>query len=141
MKFKNCFDLRVLGIIGSILLIITEFLPWFSDRSCLDIYLLYTVVAVEDSFLYLFPLISGIIGLIGSILILYSEEFRINSVIISFLGLGFLTFFLFKIVSSDLFLISNISVGFYLCLVGFLIVVINVILILRMKDLIFSEGN
>ena len=39
-KLKSYIDYRLIGLAGSILLIISEFLPWFSGFSCLDIYIL-----------------------------------------------------------------------------------------------------
>jgi len=121
---------RLIGLIGSILLIASEFLPWFSGFSCFDIYIIYTIVAVEKSFLYLFPLVSGIICLIGSILIIYDKSYKINSVLINLIGLGFLILFLFEIVPGELFYLQNAGIGFYFCIAGFLITIISVIIIL-----------
>ena len=123
-------DYRLIGLVGSILLILSEFLPWFSGFSCLDIYILYTIVAVEESFLYLFPLISGIICLIGCILIILNESYRINSVLINFIGLGFLLLFLFEIIPGELFYLPRAGLGFYFCIAGFLITIIGIIMIL-----------
>ncbi|TFG29361.1 MAG: hypothetical protein EU532_03225 [Promethearchaeota archaeon] len=128
------FDYRFTGIIGSILIIISEFLPWFSQFSLFDAYVLYTITAVEEAFLFLFPLISGIICLIASILILKNLEYKINSVIITFIGLGFLTFFLVEFIPGELFYLSKAGIGFYLCIAGFIIMIINIILILISKE-------
>jgi hypothetical protein len=133
-KLKNYLDYRLVVLSGSILLIISEFLPWFSGFSCFDIYLLYTIVAVEKAFLYLFPLISGIICLIGSVLIIYNESYKINSVLISLLGLGFLILFLFEIIPSELFYLPRAGIGFYFCIAGFLISIIGVVLILQSNE-------
>ena len=127
-------DERLTGIVGSILIILSEFLPWFSRFSLLDAYILYTITAVEESFLFLFPLISGIICLIASLIILYNIEYKINSVIITFIGLGFLTLFLVDFVPGELIYLSNAGVGLYLCIAGFIIMIINVILILISKE-------
>jgi len=133
-KFKAHIDYRLIGLVGSILLIISEFLPWFSGFSCLDIYILYTIVAVEESFLYLFPLISGIICLIGSILIILDQSYKINSVLINFIGLGFLILFLFEIIPGELFYLPSTGIGFYLCISGTLITMIGIITILLSKE-------
>lgn len=133
-KFKTHIDYRIIGLVGSILLIISEFLPWFSGFSCLDIYILYTIVAVEESFLYLFPLISGIICLIGSILIIFDQSYKINSVLINFIGLGFLILFLFEIIPGELFYLPSADIGFYLCISGTLITMIGIITTLLSKE-------
>ena len=123
-------DYRLIGLAGSISLIISNFLPWFSGFTLLDLYLIMTYVAIEDSFLYLFPLMSGIICLIGCIMILYTEDFRINSVIINFIGLSFLLLFFFEIIQDVQLFISTIGIGFYFCVAGFLLVIIDIINIL-----------
>ena len=133
-KFKTHIDYRIIGLVGSIFLIISEFLPWFSGFSCLDIYILYTIIAIEESFLYLFPLISGIICLIGSILIIFDQSYKINSVLINFIGLGFLILFLFEIIPSELFYLPSAGIGFYLCISGTLITMIGIITILLSKE-------
>ena len=53
MEFKKYIDYRLLGITGAVLLIISEFLPWFSGLNLFDIYVLATIVNLEDSFLAL----------------------------------------------------------------------------------------
>jgi len=137
-KNLNFLDFRFVGLVGSILLIVSEFLPWFSGFSLFDAYILYTITAVEESFIFLFPLISGIICLVASLLIIYNLEYKINSVIITFIGLGFLTLFLVDFVPGELFYLSkNLSkagIGFYLCITGFMIMVINIMLILITKE-------
>lgn len=133
-KNLNFLDFRFVGLVGSILLIVSEFLPWFSGFSLFDAYILYTITAVEESFIFLFPLISGIICLIASLLIIYNLEYKINSVIITFIGLGFLTLFLVDFVPGELFYLSKAGIGFYLCIIGFMIMVINIMLILITKE-------
>ena len=134
MDIKDLLNIRLIGIIGAILVIISEFLPWFSDQSCFDIYLLYTNIAIEDAFLFLFPFVSGCICLIGSFLIIYNREYKINSVITIFIGLGFLTLFIFEIIQDELFLISNTGFGFYMYIIGFFIIIFNTIVILKVKE-------
>lgn len=126
-------DFRVIGLVGSILIIISEFLPWVSQFSLLDLYILFTITAVEESFLFLFPIISGIICLIATFLILYNIEFKINSVIITFIGLSFLSLFLVDFIPGEIFDLSKAGIGFYLCITGFVIMFIDVILILISK--------
>ena len=130
---KN-WNLRLVGLFGSILLIISEFLPWISGFSLLDIYIFSTYVALEESFLFLFPLVSGIICLIGNIIVYYSLEYKINSVIVNFIGLGFLLLFFFEIIPGEIFYISGLQIGFYCCIAGFCIVLINVINVLMISE-------
>ena len=127
-------NLRLVGLLGSILLIISEFLPWISGQSLLEIYVFYTYVKVEESFLYLFPLVSGIICLIGCIIVYYDSDYKINSVIVNFIGLGFLLLFFFEIIPGEVFYISGLQIGFYICIAGFFIVLINVIIILLINE-------
>ena len=130
----NSLNLRLVGLIGSILLIISEFLPWISGLSLFDIYIFSTYVEIEESFLFLFPLISGIICLIGSIIVYYNVDYKINSVIVNFIGLGFLLLFLFEIIPSELGYISSLQIGFYCLIAGFFIVLINVINVLMINE-------
>jgi len=130
----NSLNLRLIGLLGSILLIISEFLPWISGLSLFEIYICSTYVQIEESFLFLFPLISGIICLIGSIIVYYDVEYKINSVIVNFIGLGFLLLFLFEIIPSEIGYISGLQVGFYCCIAGFFIVLINVINVLMINE-------
>ncbi len=127
-------NIRLVGILGSILLIISEFLPWISGQSLLEIYIFYTYVNVEESFLFLFPLVSGIICLIGSLIVYYEPDYKINSVIVNFIGLGFLLLFFFEIIPSEVFYISSLQIGFYCCIAGFFIALINVIIVLMINE-------
>ncbi|MHA2185430.1 MAG: hypothetical protein ACXAAI_10560, partial [Promethearchaeota archaeon] len=98
MEFKRFLNIQLLILIGPILLILSEFFPWFSDENLIELYVIFTLGQIGDSFLFLFPIISGIICLIASGLIIYKIELRIKFVILSFLGLGFqLLFFIFYI--------------------------------------------
>lgn len=130
---KN-WNLRLGGLLGSILLIISEFLPWISGQSLFVIYVFFTFSNVEESFLYLFPLVSGIICLIGSIIVYYNVEYKINSVIVNFIGLGFLLLFFFEIIPGEILYISGLQIGFYCCIAGFFIVLINVINVLMISE-------
>jgi hypothetical protein len=127
-------DYRLTGLIGSVLLMLSEFLPWFSDSITLfDIYIIYTITNVEKAFIFLFPLIAGIITLIASLLIIKNLEYKINSVIIFFIGLGFLMLFIFDFIPGEILYLEKIGVGFYFCIIGFIIILIDVILILLSK--------
>ncbi|KKN31269.1 hypothetical protein LCGC14_0825580 [marine sediment metagenome] len=134
MKLRNYINTSLIGLIGSILLIVSEFFSWFSGYNLIEIYLITTSVAIEDSFLFLFPLISGIICLIGSILVIYKYELRIKSVIISFVGLGFLLIFFFDYISQEIEYFSNAGPGLYLGVAGFLLIVFNIIIALITKE-------
>ncbi len=133
-KSLNFLDYRLVGLVGSIILIVSEFLTWLSEFSLFDIYIFYTITRVEQSFIFLFPLISGIICLIASLLIISNLEYKINSVIITSIGLGFLTLFLVDFIPGELFYLSKAGIGFYLCIAGFVILILHIILILISKE-------
>ena len=134
MSIKKYLDFRLLGLTGSILLIISQFLAWFSDQSLLYIYIITTSVAIEDSFLYLFPLISGIICLGGSVLIVYKIEYRINSVIINLVGLGFFLVFIFEIVTKEFIYLPTAQIGFYFSIIGSILIFFDILNVLMIKE-------
>ncbi len=134
MNIKRYLDFRLLGLTGSVLLILSQFLPWFSNHSLLDIYIISTTVAIEDSFLYLFPLICGIICLVGAIVILYNLDYKINSVIINFIGLGFFLIFIIEIIPRELLYIPYAEIGFYFSVVGSILIFFEILNILITKQ-------
>ncbi|MBA7661344.1 hypothetical protein ES703_69359 [subsurface metagenome] len=134
MNIKKYLDFRLLGLTGSILLIISEFLSWFSNQSLLHIYIITTSVAIEDSFLYLFPLISGIICLVGTGLIIYKIDYRINSVIINLVGLGFFLMFAFEIVTKEFIYLPTAQIGFYFSIIGSILIFFDILNILLSKE-------
>lgn len=130
MELKKYLNTYILGVIGSVILIISEFFSWFTDYSLIEIYVISSSVAIEDSFLYLFPLMSGIICLIASSLVIYKIELKIKCVIIFFVGLGFLIIFFIDYITQEISYISNANIGFYLGVIGFLLILFNIINIL-----------
>ena len=130
MELKKYLNIYILGVIGSVILIISEFFSWFTDYSLIEIYVIYSSVAIEDSFLYLFPLMSGIICLIASSLVIYKIELKIKCVIIFFVGLGFMIIFFIDYITQEISYISNPGIGFYLGVIGFLLILFNIINIL-----------
>ncbi len=135
MNIKRYLDFRLLGLTGSVLLILSQFLPWFSNQSLLYIYIISVSVAIEDSFLYLFPLICGIICLVGAIVILYNLNYKINSVIINFIGLGFFLIFIFEIIPKELLYIPYAEIGFYFSIVGSILIFFEILNILLAKHI------
>ncbi|MHA1885312.1 MAG: hypothetical protein ACXADU_07445 [Promethearchaeota archaeon] len=134
MEFKRFLNIQLLILIGPILLILSEFFPWFSDENLIELYVIFTLGQIGDSFLFLFPIISGIICLIASGLIIYKIELRIKFVILSFLGLGFqLLFFIFYI-SEVIAFFPEAGAGLYLGVFGFLLIIINLIYVLTVAD-------
>ena len=133
MNLKKYLDFRLLGLIGSILLILSQFIPWFSYQSLLDIFVIKTIATIEDSFIYLFPLICGIICSIGTIIIIYNIEYRINSVIINFIGLGFFLFFAFRIIPAEFIYLPN-APGFYFSIIGAILVFFDILIILLTRE-------
>jgi len=134
MSIKKYLDFRLLGLTGSILLIISQFLSWFSNQSLLYIYIITTSVAIEDSFLYLFPLISGIICLVGTGLIVYKIDYRINSVIINLVGLGFFLIFIFEIVTKEFIYLPTAQIGFYFSIIGSILIFFDILNVLIIKE-------
>jgi len=113
---------------------LSQFLPWFSNQSLLYIYIISTSVAIEDAFLYLFPLICGIICLVGSIVILYNLNYKINSVIINFIGLGFYLIFIIEIIPRELYYIPYAEIGFYFSIIGSILIFFDILNILLIKQ-------
>ncbi len=140
MKLRNKLNIALMGLIGSVILIISEFFSWFSNYNLIELYIITSSVAIEDSFLFLFPLISGGICLIANVLIFYKFDLRIKSVIISLVGLGFLLMFLFDYISQEIQYLANAGIGLYLGITGFLLNIFNLIIILMTKDKIM-DGN
>lgn len=133
MNVKKYLDFRLLGLLGSISLIISEFLSWYSELSLFSIYVLSTSLSLGDSFLYLFPLICGIICLFGTLLLIYKFDYKINSVIINFIGLGFFLIFISNIIVKDIIYISTIRIGFYFAVIGAILVFLDILNILLSK--------
>ena len=90
--------------------------------------------------MFLFPLLSGIICLIASILVIYKIELKVKSVIIFFVGLGFLIIFFVDYITQDIEYVSSAGIGFYLGVIGFLIILFNIINILITIEK-HTEGN
>lgn len=138
MKLRDKLNIALMGLIGSVILIISEFFSWFSSYNLIELYIITSSVAIEDSFLFLFPIISGSICLLANVLIFYKFELRIKSVIISLVGLGFLLIFLFDYISQEIKYIENAGLGLYLGITGFLLNIFNLIIILITKDKIMD---
>ncbi len=134
MNLKRYLDFRLFGLTGSVMLILSQFFPWFSSQSLLYIYLISTSVAIEDSFLYLFPLICGIICLVGAIVIIYNLDYKINSVIVNFIGLGFFLIFIIEIIPKELLYIPYAEIGFYFSIIGSILIFYEILNILLTKQ-------
>jgi hypothetical protein len=131
---KNVVGLLLLGLIGPILLIISEFFPWFSDYNLIELFIITTLVEIENSFLFLFPLISGLVCLIANMLVLFNIEYRIKTVILSLVGLGFQLIFFIDYIIQELEFLSNAGVGVYLGSFGFFLIIINIVNILTKAE-------
>lgn len=140
MKTKFAFDYRLLGLAGSILMMISQFLSWLSDYSLLDWYIDYLRVNIASAFLYLFPLICGSICLIGTLLLYFKLEYRISSVIINFVGFGFFLIFIFELIPQEIEYIPNAGIGFYISIIGSILIFFHNlnILLTRAK---YKEGS
>ncbi|MCJ7651521.1 MAG: hypothetical protein MUP85_23180 [Candidatus Lokiarchaeota archaeon] len=140
MNIRKYIDLRLIGLVGSCLLIISQFSSWYSGLTLINIYLITTSVAIEDSFLYLFPLISGSICFIGTFLVLYKLEYKLNSVIINFIGLGFFLIFIFEIVPKDFPYLVSAEIGFYFAVIGALLILLDILNVLKLNNNL-EEGS
>jgi len=140
MNIRKYIDLRLIGIIGSCLLIISQFSSWISELTLFNIYLITTSISIEDSFLYLFPLISGSICFIGTFLVLYKLEYKLNSVIINFIGLGFFLIFIFKFIPTEVPYIGSAEIGFYFAVIGALLILLDILNVLKLNNNL-KEGS
>ena len=131
---RNVVSLLFLGLIGPILLIISEFFPWFSGYNLIELFIITTLVEIENSFLFLFPLISGIVCLIANMLVIFNMEYRIKTVILSLVGLGFQLIFFIDYIIQELEFLSNAGVGVYLGSFGFFLIIINIVNILTKAE-------
>ncbi|MHA1985227.1 MAG: hypothetical protein ACW98D_01190 [Promethearchaeota archaeon] len=131
---KNVIGLLLLGLIGPTLLIISEFFPWFSGYNLIELFIITTLVEIENSFLFLFPLISGLICLIANMLVLFNTEYKIKTVILSLVGLGFQLIFFIDYIIQELEFLSNAGVGVYLGSFGFFLIIINIVNILTKAE-------
>jgi hypothetical protein len=127
---KNVIGFLILGLIGPVLLLLSEFFPWFSSYSLIELFIITSFAEIENSFLFLFPLICGIVCLIANMLVIYKAEFKIKTVILSLVGLGFQLIFFIDYISQELGFLSNAGIGVYLGSFGFLLIIINIIQIL-----------
>ncbi|TFF87309.1 MAG: hypothetical protein EU549_04975 [Promethearchaeota archaeon] len=131
---KQYIDLKLLGIISSILILISEFLPWISNYSLIERYIIYTQIKIQESFLYLFPLVAGIICGFGSILVIYDVQYKIKSVVINFIGLGFLLIFFFDFIPNEMIFFTGTEIGLYICVTGAILMIFHLINILLLKE-------
>ncbi len=131
---RNVVSLLFLGLIGPILLIISEFFPWFSGYNLIELFIITTLVEIENSFLFLFPIISGIVCLIANMLVIFNMEYRIKTVILSLVGLGFQLIFFIDYIIQELEFLSNAGVGVYLGSFGFFLIIINIVNILTKAE-------
>jgi len=131
---KNIVSSLLLGLIGPILLIISEFFPWFSNYNLVELFIITSFAEIENSFLFLFPLISGITCMIANMLVIYNIEFRIKTVILSLVGLGFQLIIFIDYISQELGFLANAGAGIYLGVFGFLLIIINTINVLTRPE-------
>jgi len=134
MKPKKLYILIILGLCGPILLVLSEFFSWFSNYNLIELYIIFTDLQIEDSFLYLFPLISGVICLIANGLLITNLNYKNKSVILSFVGLGFQLLFFIDHISQEIEFITDAGFGLYLGIFGFLLILINLIYVLTAID-------
>ena len=122
---------KYLGIIGALLLIVSEFLPWFWSGSILIFEYVNRVlsVTIQDAFLYLFPIISGGICVSAKAISIYDIKYQMKSIAINIVGLSFLLVFLIEFIPSY-FPSLFISIGIYICIAGLSLIIIDLIRVL-----------
>jgi hypothetical protein len=119
--------LGLIGLLGSILIIISEFLPWFSSTTLFGFYFITIDIKIENAFLYLFPLMSGLICLSGNILIIIDDSHRTKFAILDLFGLSFILIFLLQIIPIHSFsFLFNYS-GIYVFMSGLILIILNLI--------------
>jgi len=119
---------KYLGLIGALLLIVSEFLPWFYSGSILIFEYVNRVlsVTIQDAFLYLFPIISGGICFSAKAISIYDIKYQMKSIAINIVGLSFLLVFLIEFIPSYLPSLF-ISIGIYVCIAGLCLIIIDLI--------------
>lgn len=130
MDLKKLIFPILLGLIGPILIILSELFPWFSEYNLIELFVFYFTAKDANSYIFLFPLISGFICLVANILVIITPKFRIKSVIISLIGLGFQLFFFINHIAQEIEFLSNARIGLYFGIFGFLSIIINIIYVL-----------
>ncbi|TFG18567.1 MAG: hypothetical protein EU533_07615 [Promethearchaeota archaeon] len=134
MQIKKYVDYRLFGLLGSALMMISEFLVWFSNLTLWQIFQIKSTFLMDDAFLYIFPLVSGIICGVASLLSLYREDYKINATIIYLVGLGFMLLFLYDFTVEEVSFLTQAGIGFYFCIAGFMFVLIDMFNVLLSKD-------
>jgi hypothetical protein len=71
--------------------------------------------------------------LVGTLVIIYNLEYKINSVIINFIGLGFFLVFITEIIPKELLYIPYAEIGFYFSIVGSILIFFDILNILLTK--------
>jgi hypothetical protein len=111
------------GVLGSALIILSEFLDWSLGFSAY-----ITAVYYDDS--YFFPLIGGILALIGVMIGFFAPKKRIAGILIQFFGLSILLIFLFDYMANNWIFLPNAQLGVYLYVTGIFLTFIEVIWLL-----------
>jgi hypothetical protein len=65
---------------------------------------------------------------------MYNIEYRINSVIINFIGLGFFLIFLIEIIPREILYLPYAEIGFYFSIIGSILIFFDIINILIAKE-------
>lgn len=108
----------IIGL-GSILLLTSEFMPWFSSQySCWDLYNNYPFPVI-NSYTFLTPLLSSSLGLLACALIIFSKNLKkIVIYLILFIGLSLIGMFLIDVFSEEGIILLE-SIGPILSILGF----------------------
>ncbi len=134
MELRKYFSGELTKLLGPIFLILSEFFPWFSDLSLFNIFLISSYIELENAFLYLFPLISGALSVLGLLLYLRNKQDRIKYMVISLIGIGFLSLFFIELIPNEEIYLQNMGFGFYICIIGFVILILSLVHSLIIKN-------
>jgi len=102
------------------LIIVADLLPWHSNHSGFDLGLLI-------GFIYWFPLIGGLIILVGVILGFVIPRQQIATVLLQFFGLSLELMFLVDYLGINLQFLNNVQAGFYSLIIGICVVFLDII--------------
>lgn len=135
---KNRLVLTLLGFLAGLLLVVAEFLPWFSGHTAMEIS--FWNQFVPQFGVYFFPLLSGMATLAAAVLYAWSPRRKFYSALLDVISLSLIFLFYLQIFHLDFIYVGSIQVGFYVCLLGTILVFLEVIVLLLVEPSISEEA-
>ncbi len=109
--------LAVCGGLAGFLLLLSEFLPWFSNHSAIQ--LSYWRNFIPEYFIYLSPLLAGLIFLISVVLLIWKNPSNIIiPLLLIFSSITLMLVFIIDFLQLDHVYLNSVQIGFYICLGG-----------------------